>query len=245
MKALADKKELIRGLQQQILSMQGCHSVLDNSIPITGLGSLSRAFPQNTFPLGVVHEFLSYSSPDAAATNGFITGIVGQLVRQSGACLWISTRRTVFPPALKSFGIDPDRVVFIDVKCQRDALWTMEEALKCGGLAAVLGEFTEINFTASRRLQLAVENSRVTGFIHRFQPRDENTLACVSRWRVRPLSSLTDDGLPGVGFARWDVELLKVRNGKPGRWQMAWTGAGLRELNQRTAVTAMLSKEAV
>lgn len=40
----------------------------------------------------------------------------------------------------------------------------MEEALKCGGLAAVVGEVQDISFTASRRLQLAVEQSGVTGF---------------------------------------------------------------------------------
>jgi len=33
----------------------------------------------------------------------------------------------------------------------------MEEALKCAGLAAVIGEVREMDFKQSRRLQLAVE----------------------------------------------------------------------------------------
>jgi protein ImuA len=40
---------------------------------------------------------------------------------------------------------------------------------------------------------------------------------------VTPLPSITEDGLPGVGFPRWEVELLKVRNGRPGKWQMEWS----------------------
>jgi len=31
------------------------------------------------------------------------------------------------------------------------------------------------------------------------------------------------DGLPGLGFPRWQVELLKVRNGQPGSWVVEWS----------------------
>ena len=64
----------------------------------------------------------------------------------------------------------------------------MEEALKCDGIAAVVGEIQELSFTVSRRLQLAVEQSRVTGFILRNNPRNLNTTACVTRWKITPLS---------------------------------------------------------
>jgi protein ImuA len=28
--------------------------------------------------------------------------------------------------------------------------------------------------------------------------------------------------LPGLGFLRWQAELLKVRNGQTGRWVLEW-----------------------
>jgi protein ImuA len=28
--------------------------------------------------------------------------------------------------------------------------------------------------------------------------------------------------MPGVGFPKWNVELLKMRNGKPGSWEVEW-----------------------
>jgi protein ImuA len=40
--------------------------------------------------------------------------------------------------------------------------------------------------------------------------------------------------LPGVGFPKWNVELLKVRNGKPGSWQVEWA-AGKFRLNNKVA----------
>lgn len=56
----------------------------------------------------------------------------------------------------------------MDAGKTKDSLWAIEEALKCNALIAVVGEITELTFNDSRRLQLAVEKSHVTGFIHRF-----------------------------------------------------------------------------
>jgi protein ImuA len=80
----------------------------------------------------------------------------------------------------------------------------------------------EISFTSSRRLQLAVEQSRVTGFILRHASRNLNTTACVSRWKITPLPSEPVEDLPGIGFPFWRVELLRIRNGKPGAWDVKW-----------------------
>jgi len=106
----------------------------------------------------------------------------------------------------------------------------MEQALKCTSLAAVVGELRNISFAESRRLQLAVGESRVTGFLHRHQPYTNNTLACVSRWKISPVASRLPDELPGVGFPRWEVELEKIRNGKPGVWQIGWRNGTFRHL---------------
>src|SRR5690606_20668797 len=82
----------------------------------------------------------------------------------------------------------------------------------------------EMDFAQSRRLQLAVEKSRVTGLVLRSNPRLVGSTACAARWHIRPLPSVPEEGLPGVGFPRWEVKLLKVRNGNPGCWQMEWAG---------------------
>lgn len=218
------KKDIMEQLKKEILVLQGFKSVTGESAMDLGLGPIAKAFPNEIFPTAAVHELISTAPEDAAATSGFVTGLLSGLMKAGRACIWISMHRTVFPPALKAFGVDPDKIIFIDLQCEKDVCWAMEEALKCEGLAAVVGEIRELSFTASRRLQLAVEKSRVTGFILRHQPRNLNTIAAVSRWRIVPLPSETTEGMPGVGLPRWNVELLKIRNGKPGAWQLEWAG---------------------
>jgi protein ImuA len=230
---IPSKKDIIAQLQKEILPLQGFKPLPAGTAVHLGLGPVTAAFPNASFPTGAIHEFLSAGAEHAAAAGGFIAGLLSALMQNGSACIWISASRTLFPPALKAFGIEPNRIIFIDLKKERDVLWTMEEALKCEGLAAVVGELQEISFTASRRLQLAVEQSRVTGFILRHHPRTLNTIACVGRWKISPLPSELEEGMPGVGFPRWQVALLKIRNGRPGTWQMEWAAGAFRPVPER------------
>lgn len=216
-----EKAHVFSRLQTDILRLQGYKSCSNAAVDV-GLGPIKGAFPNSTFPLGAVHEFLPAGAEDVAATSGFMSGILASLVGGHGTLLWISSSRTLFPPALKSFGIQPDRVIFADLQKEKDVKWAMEEALKCGALAAVVGEMRDMDFTFSRRLQLAVEQSQVTGFVLRPHGKKLNPTACVSRWKISSMPGEPIDDLPGVGFPQWKVELLRVRNGKPGVWEIRW-----------------------
>ncbi len=217
------KKDIINQLQKRILRMQGFAPASSGTADTVGLGPVEAAFPNAVFPTGTIHEFINVAPEQAAASGGFISGILQALMQRGGLCLWISISRTLFPPALKAFGLEPDRIIFIDLKREKDILWAMEEALKCQGLAAVIAEMREISFTDSRRLQLAAEQSRVTGFVLRSDLRKLSATACAARWNITSLPSELESGMPGVGFPRWNVELLKVRNGNPGTWQVEWS----------------------
>ena len=183
-----------------------------------GLEFMSEAFPQSQFPLGAVHELISEGAEAAASTAGFTSGILAGLMKNGGAAVWIGKSPILFPPALKAFGIPPDQVIFINLQKERDILWAMEEALKCASLSAVIGEIPELSFTHSRRFQLAVEQSKTTGFILRNNPRTLTPNACVARWKIKPLPSSSEDGLPGLGHPAWEIDLQKIRNGRPQSW---------------------------
>lgn len=217
----AKRADIVQKLQTDILRLQGFRPS-NSSITDIGLGPIKEAFPNASFPLGAIHEFISPCLEDAAATTGFIAGLLASIMGSSGTSLWISSARTLFPPALRSFGLQPDHIIFIDLQKEKDVLWVMEEGLKCDTLSAVVGEMKEISFTASRRLQLAVEQSRVTGFILRHPAGKLGTTACVSRWKISSLPSIPIDDLPGIGFPQWRVELLRMRNGRPGVWDVKW-----------------------
>lgn len=226
------KRHIIQQLRKEILPLEGL-KVLPSDLKINmELPSLENAFPNKTFPVGCVHEFVSGKDDDSAATYGFIGFLLSKLMQQGGNVIWVSSRQTVFPNTLKEFGISPEDVVFIQVRDSKDILWTIEEALKCDWFAAVVGEVRHMGFTESRRLQLAAEKSRVTGFIHRPFTKSQNQVACVSRWHVSSLPSEIDKEFPGVGFPRWEIELKKIRNGRPGRWSVEWRPDGIHSLDE-------------
>lgn len=218
----ANKKETISQLRRDILLLQGLRPLVAGQADTFGLGQIEAAFPNGVFPTGAIHEFICEAPEHAAATGGFIAGILSKLMSSGGACLWISRSRAVFPPALKTFGVEPDRIIFVTLPRERDTLWAMEEALKCEGFAAVACELNEISFSQSRRLQLVVERSKVTGVIIIGDSKRINATASAARWRIKPLPSVQEEGMPGVGLPKWQVELIKVRNGNPGSFELGW-----------------------
>lgn len=232
----AAKKEVMDRLRKEILAAEGLTRQTYESRLDLGLEALEMAFPGQSFPTGCIHEFISPDIESAAATAGFITALLGHIAGAGGPCIWVSREGRLFAPALRAFGLQPEQVIFITPDKDKDLLWVTEQALKCPGLAAVIADVRDLDLTASRRLQLAVEESRVTGFLHRYHPRLSGHTACVARWQVHPLSA-ADTGLPGMGYPRWQVSLLKVRNGKPGSWVLDWT-AGRFRLSASAAGTA-------
>src|SRR4051812_14177486 len=121
------KADIIAALQTDILRLQG-FKPSNNAAVDLGLRGLAQSFPNETFPLGAIHEFLSPQLEDAAATSGFLAGLLSPMMRNKGTCLWIGASRKLFPPALKSFGIQPERFIFIDVQKEKHALWAMDES---------------------------------------------------------------------------------------------------------------------
>ncbi|MDN3584858.1 ImuA family protein [Mucilaginibacter flavus] len=233
------KNDIISRLQKDILLWQGFSAPAAGKAKGIGLGPLENAFPNGVFPTGTIHEMLCPAPEQSAATAGLLAGILASLMQHGSVCLWISTSRKLFPPALIGFNVQPHQVIFIDVQQEKDALWAMEEGLKCEGVAAVIAEIREISFAQSRRLQLAVESSKVTGFLLRNDPRKLGTTTCVARWQVSPLPSQVEDELPGVGFPCWQVDLLRVRNGNPGSWQLQWLDDGFVAVDEQQTETLL------
>lgn len=226
------RREIISRLERDILPLEGLKLLsTDNNISLD-FRPIENAFPNHIFPIGCTHEFLTASIEDVASTNGFIGILLSKLMQFDGAAIWISASRTLFPASLKRFGVQPDKIIFVDLKNERDVLYATEECLKCKRITAVISEIKNISFKESRRLQLAAEQSRVTGLLVRHPYKILHTIACVSRWRITALPRALADGMPGIGFPRWNVELLKVRNGKPGTWQLEYSSNCLKEIKE-------------
>jgi len=109
------KQDIIADLRRDLIAWEGFRPPQPGAAGRVGLGSLEEAFPNQVFPTGTIHEFISSSPEESSACGALITGILASLLKEGGACVWVSYTRRVYPPALKLFGLDPDRVIFIDV----------------------------------------------------------------------------------------------------------------------------------
>lgn len=182
-----------------------------------GLPTIDRKLPAGGLALGALHEVAGggNGAVHGAAAALFAAGIVARL---EGPVLWCLTRRDLFAPALAQAGLHPDRVVYAEVDDEKTVLACFEEGLRHGGLAGVVGEVAKLTMTASRRLQLAAEQSGTFALaIRRWRRAAEaadfgQPTASVTRWRVTALPS-SPLPVPGVGRPRWLVELIRARAG--------------------------------
>lgn len=233
------RAEIVARLQQDILQLEGFRPAA-NPLLNDVLGPLEKVFPGGTFPMGVIHEFQldrGRARSSMAATVGFTAALVSPMLINGGVMIWLGVARKVFPPALTRFGLRPDQVIFVDIMKARNVLWATEEALKCGAVTVVVAEVGRMDIAASRRLQLSAERSQTTGFLIRNDLHPGITTS-TSRWRITSMPSIRLDGLPGVGYPQWNVELLKLRNGVTGKWSIHFRAGRFQEVKSVDAYEA-------
>jgi protein ImuA len=216
------KQAILQQLKSQIMALQGFTKPANTIVQPHGLHMMHAHLPYGSFPIGTIHEFLCSDDEDITATAGFITALISTSINSNGAIIWLQKNICIFPPALQQFGIDAKRIVFVNASTEKEMVWCIEEALQCNGIAAVIAEVNEINFTNSRRFQLAAEKTKVTGFLLNTKTKYASNTASTCKWQVKALPSNAIDDLPGVGYITWQVQLLKIKNGKSGCWQLIW-----------------------
>jgi protein ImuA len=187
-----------------------------------GIAALDDHLPGGGLARGALHEVVE-AGPVAEFAGSATLFTAGIAARLKGPVLWCLTRRDLFAPGLASAGLAPGRVIYAEAGRDREVLPLVEEGLRERGLAAVVGEVTRLSLIASRRLQLAAEATGVTALLlRRWWTVAEKDLAAlpsaaVTRWRIAPAPSEPVPA-PGLGRAKWQVDLMRCRGGAPRSW---------------------------
>ncbi len=178
--------------------------------------------------LPALHEAAAASpapGDDAAATL-FLAALAALFSRARGGgkgqVLWALARRDLFGPGLAQAGLGPERLIYAECRNDAEVLAVVEEGVRHGGLAAVIGEVGRADMAATRRLQLAAEDKGTPALLlRRWRKAGADPLAppsaAATRWRIAaaPAAPLAHEG---VGRARWRVELARQRGGPPHSW---------------------------
>jgi protein ImuA len=164
--------------------------------------------------------------------------------------LWVQDRMAILesgrihPPGLSQ------NLIHVEARDARDALWAMEEGVRCAALSAVIGEIwgdpKALDFTATRRLAVASERSGVPCWLVRLGGH-ANLSGARMRWRIASAPSLVNPlDARATGSPIWDAELFRARGSPPGRWSLAHeagafhlvAASGDRALGQEQRLTA-------
>lgn len=168
----------------------------------TGFRALDARLPGGGWPLATLIELLV-----PAAGVGEIRLLLPALRSLTAAgteprwVAWLAPPHLPYAPALADAGLDPARMLVVRPRAGVDRLWAMEQALRSGACAAVLGWAGEARDPMLRRLKLAAEEGDTPAFLLRpAAHRDESSPAA-----LRLALTARDYGL--------DVEVLKSRSG--------------------------------
>lgn len=184
--------------------------------------SLDRAFGGG-LPTGALHEIVPARANDMTAAAGFALALAARLSRaRAGAIVWIgqdfAARECALPygPGLAAHGLDPARLILVNVATARDLVWAMEEALKCPACVAVIGEFwssrPQAELAASLRFLRAARSSAAAGLLLVHQPTDFHC-QIFSRLEVGGVLARPPPGRPKPlpSCPTWAVRMLKVQ----------------------------------
>jgi protein ImuA len=162
-----------------------------------GVAAIDAVLPGGGLPRGCLHEIVAADAGGAAAA--FAAVLLAGLAGDGGNVVWC--RRdpgrhgaSLYGPGLAAFGLDLHRLLVVRAHRDMDVLWAMEEGLRGGTVAAVLGEGAAAPPIAMRRLQLAAETGGTTGLLLRsFGAPAASAALATTRWRVAsaPSDSLT------------------------------------------------------
>ena len=152
------------------------------------------------------------------AQPGAITDQRPWLWVQDPAALRLSGRpyRPGLPQALRH------RLLHVAAASPEDALFALEEGLRCRDLAFVIGELAgnpkALSFTASRRLSLVAEQHGVPLWLVRLDAAHDLSSARM-RWEVHAAPSLPPRwNAAAPGAPAWHAELFRARAHPPGEW---------------------------
>ncbi|MEL7196965.1 MAG: recA-like protein [Pseudomonadota bacterium] len=133
------------------------------------------------------------------------------------------------------------RLIHAEAKSAQDALFALEEGLKCRDLACVVGEIVgnprSLDFTASRRLSLTAEKHGVPLWLVRLDAEVDLSSARM-RWHVESAPSENPDwNRAAPGSPQWKAELFRARAHPPGKWIFSHDNKALKARKPDTQLT--------
>lgn len=208
----------LRAISDRIGRDEGAEDVL----PL-GLPAIDRALPDGGLRRGALHEI--EAPADDMAGIGFALALATRaagdgpiLWCQSG---WAPDPAGLYGPGLAQFGLSPSVLLIARPAKPAEALWAMEEGLRTGAVAAVVGQGILPGMVASRRLQLAARTHGRLALVVSPRRIAASPSSAETRWTVSSAPSARE---VEKSWGGWHLTLRRCRRGKnrDEPWHVYW-----------------------
>src|SRR5262245_1535112 len=230
--AEASLDQRLAALRRVVERLQGAPALgkaeggLASPAPSSGQHRSFWGLPADITP-GALNE-LAAAHADRPAAFGFLFTLTAlDLKARPGPAVFVAARRALadfgapYGHGLAQLGLDVDRLVLVETRTDKDALWALEETLRSGAAAMVAGAIEGgLDLTSSRRLNLAAAPHKTPLVVLR-GARAAGVSAAATRWRIAAASAVRDR-FGAFAHWRWRVALERCRNGRPGEWLIEW-----------------------
>jgi len=127
----------------------------------SGFAELDCELPGGGWPRGALTEILY--DHEGIGEVSLLTPALAKLSGETAWIVFVNPAYLPYAPALAGFGIDLSRIVLIRTRSSEESMWAMEQALRSGSCAAVLGFMPYCNERGLRRMQAAAEAGKCLG----------------------------------------------------------------------------------
>lgn len=201
--------DIIDDLRERLRRLEHAHRPARASAWATGT-ALDQLLPHNGLVDGTLIEWLADGEGSGMATLALL--LAGRRLQAEGCLVVLDGKREFYPPAAASLGVPLERTIVVQPTSASDALWALEQSLRCQAVRIALAWIDALPDRAFRRLQLAAETGGSVGFLLRPIARRAEPSWAEARLLVQPLPT------PADVAGRWlRVEVLYCRGGAAGK----------------------------
>ncbi|MEP3831277.1 ImuA family protein, partial [Rhodopirellula bahusiensis] len=208
------REDLLQKLRRQTEAISD-PLVTTNSTPrfSTGSSALDSWLPGGGMRRGTINEWIAETEGGGAGTLSLLAAaqMLGTAPQRhspnhdhppthahhDGPMIVVDPGGHFHAPAAVACGIPAERIVWCRVTNRRDAVWTLDQALRCGSVAAVWSMLPwNLNDRDARRLQLAAETGQTPGLLVRTASAGRQPSFASVRWHVRSVPAKPEQIVP-------------------------------------------------
>jgi len=189
------RQALVASLRHEVARLEAGRPPEDKRPVSTGSPALDRLLPAGGLRRGTLVEYLTPSAGSGAGTLAL--SAAREACREGRAFVvldWTTLARSAsegnrsghfYPPAALAWGLDLSKMLVLRPASDADALWALDQSLRCPGVGAVWAACDRLDVRDFRRLQLAAESGGTLGLLMRpTRRRGQPTWADV-QWEIR------------------------------------------------------------